>query len=113
MDTEIIKDILKIDNLAKENIKSIEEKNKEIDKYINGEITAKEVALEAKAQEKILKLTKDFENSLAEQKELIKEQTSKELNEKINKFETEKEQKEEKIVNSILKEVVSNNGNNN
>ncbi len=113
MNTEIINDILKIDNLAKENIKSIEEKNKEIDKYISGEITAKEVALEAKAQEKILNLTKNFENSLAEQEELIKEKTSKELNEKINKFKTEKEQKENQIVNSVLEEVVLNNGNNN
>ena len=52
MNTEIINDILKIDNLAKENIKSIEEKNKEIDKYISGEITAKEVALEAKHKKK-------------------------------------------------------------
>ena len=48
MNNEELRTILKIDNEAKDNIKLIETKNNELEKYIAQEISVKEAAMEAK-----------------------------------------------------------------
>ena len=64
MNNEELRTILKIDNEAKDNIKLIEAKNNELEKYIAQEISVKEAAMEAKYKEEILRLEQEYNNKL-------------------------------------------------
>ena len=112
MDKKLIDNILQIDELAKKNVAEIEEKNKEIETYINQEITAKEVALEAKYKENLSQFQQNLEDSFAKKEKEIKAETLEKLNHKKNTFEAMKEENVNQIINHILKEVVSSNENN-
>ncbi|MFR2570415.1 MAG: hypothetical protein ACLS90_01650 [Clostridia bacterium] len=109
MDLKVIENILDIDNLSKKNIADVENKNQEIEKYIHQQITAKEVALEAEFQQNILNLKQTFEDALSNKEKDVQEKTSEKIRAQSNIFETTREQKVSEIVNSILKEVVTNN----
>lgn len=112
MDKKLIDNILQIDELAKKNVAEIEEKNKAIETYINQEITAKEVALEAKYKENLSQFQQNLEDSFAKKEKEIKAETLEKLNHKKNTFEAMKEENVNQIINHILKEVVSSNENN-
>lgn len=112
MDKKLIDNILQIDELAKKNVAEIEEKNKEIETYINQEITAKEVALEAKYKENLSQFQQNLEDSFAKKEKEIKAETLEKLNHKKNTFEAMKKENVNQIINHILKEVVSSNENN-
>lgn len=112
MDKKLIENILQIDELAKKNVAEIEEKNKEVETYIKQEIIAKEVALEAKYKENISQFQQNLGDSFAKKEKEIEAETLEKLNYKKNTFETMKEDNVTQMINHILKEVVSNNENN-
>ena len=112
MDKKLIDHILQIDELAKKNVAEMEEKNKEVETYIKQEITAKEVALEVRYKKNILQFQQNLEDSFAKKEKEVESETLEKLNHKRNTFEAMKEENVNQIINHILKEVVSNNENN-
>lgn len=103
MNNETLQSILKIDDKAKDNVKLIEEKNKEVEKYIKQEIAVKEAALEASYKEKIIKLEQEYENKFKETKENLELETKNKIENNKKIFESNKYQKIDEIVANIIK----------
>ena len=99
MNNEELRTILKIDNEAKDNIKLIETKNNELEKYIAQEISVKEAAMEAKYKEEILRLEQEYNNKLKTVEDNLKFKTNATGR---RKFEERKNQIIHDIVSSII-----------
>lgn len=108
MNLDIVNEILNIDNKAKNNIKEVEEKNKQVEKYIVQEVSVKEAALEAKYQDTLNKLKDQYE-ILAENKRIqLEEKTNLQIQEMEANFNSQKDSKSNEIVKSILNKVINN-----
>ena len=102
MNNEELRTILKIDNEAKDNIKLIEAKNNELEKYIAQEISVKEAAMEAKYKEEILRLEQEYNNKLKTVEDNLKFKTNATIENGRRKFEERKNQIIHDIVSSII-----------
>ena len=102
MNNEELRTILKIDNEAKDNIKLIETKNNELEKYIAQEISVKEAAMEAKYKEEILRLQQEYNNKLKTVEDNLKFKTNATIENGRRKFEERKNQIIHDIVSSII-----------
>ena len=102
MNNEELRTILKIDNEAKDNIKLIETKNNELEKYIAQEISVKEAAMEAKYKEEILRLEQEYNNKLKTVEDNLKFKTNATIENGRRKFEERKNQIIHDIVSSII-----------
>lgn len=102
MNDETLETILKIDDEAKDNVKLIEKKNNEVEKYITQEISVKEAAMEAKYKEEVLRLNKEYDNKLKEIEEKLKFKTNADIENSKRIFEESKNQAINEIISSII-----------
>ncbi len=102
MNDETLQTILKIDDEAKDNVKLIEEKNNEVEKYISQEISVKEAAMEAKYKEEVLKLQQEYDEKLKNVEEKLKFKTNADIENSRRKFEESKNQKINDILSNII-----------
>lgn len=102
MKQDILDQIIKIDDNAKKNIKDLEEKNRDIDRYTHQEIIAKKTALEAKYQEKIENIKKEYDEKIKEKQKELDELTIEKLEKNKLEFEKNKNAKVEEIIKKVV-----------
>ncbi len=105
MDENLIKEIISIDNQAKENIKEIEEKNNNFEKLKNQEISIKQAALLTKYKDRLEEIQNEYSKQLEVDKEVIDNDMNKKLEIQKNKFNMDKKIETEKIFEDIIKKV--------
>ena len=105
MTENIIKEIISIDNKAKENIKQIEEKNDNFEKLKNQEISIKEAVLLTQYKDELEKIQNEYSKKLASDKETIDNNMNAKIEMKKNKFNQVKEEKVQEIFGDIIKKV--------
>lgn len=101
----IIKEIIDIDNKAKDNLKDVIEKKRNFEKYAKQEICIKEGALFAKYKDTLEKDEREYTIKLQEEKSIIEENTSKLIDDMKINFNQTKDEQINMLFESILKRV--------
>lgn len=101
----IIKEIIDIDNKAKDNLKDVIEKKRNFEKYAKQEICIKEGALFAKYKDTLEKDEREYTIKLQEEKSIIEENTSKLIDDMKINFNQTKNEQINMLFESILKRV--------
>ena len=101
----IIKEIIDIDNKAKDNLKDVIEKKRNFEKYAKQEICIKEGALFAKYKDTLAKDEREYTIKLQEEKSIIEENTSKLIDDMKINFNQTKDEQINMLFESILKRV--------
>ena len=101
----IIKEIIDIDNKAKDNLKDVIENKRNFEKYAKQEICIKEGALFAKYKDTLEKDEREYTIKLQEEKSIIEENTSKLIDDMKINFNQTKDEQVNMLFESILKRV--------
>ena len=102
---EVIGKIIAIDQAAKAIVKSVKEKNENIDSVIKQELTAKECALEALYQNRLEKKKEEYQTKLEEEKAKKQYLVNMRLEQNQREFERTRKQTIQKILEDITKKV--------
>ena len=102
---DVINKIIELDECARKKIKIIEEKENNIETYINEKLKVEKEKIDNIIAYKKKNRQEKYEQEFTKRKELIDEYKQKQIIELQNKYEKEKQEIVKKIVNNIINEI--------